>query len=102
MKKATDDMDAGLNNLNVEVVELQKKIGDSEKEIKLTNDRCLYEKVYNRRENLRLLGFPEATTTEEVASEVVYQFLERELERWRASMACIELVRKTIRCKQTD
>ena len=94
MKKATDDMDAGLNNLNVEVVELQKKIGDSEKEIKLTNDRCLYEKVYNRRENLRFLGFPEATTTEKVASEVVYQFLERELERWRASMACIELVRK--------
>ena len=25
MKKATDDMDAGLNNLNVEVVELRKK-----------------------------------------------------------------------------
>ena len=29
---------------------------------------------------LRFLGFPEATTTEEVASEVVNQFLERELE----------------------
>ena len=29
---------------------------------------------------MRFLGFPEATTTEEVASEVVYQFLERELE----------------------
>ena len=80
MKKATDDMDVGLNNLNVEVVELRKKIGDSEKDIKLTNDRCLYQEVYNRRENLRFLGFPEATTTEEVASEVVYQFLERELE----------------------
>ena len=26
------------------------------------------------------MGFPEATTTEEVASEVFYQFLERELE----------------------
>ena len=73
-------MDAGLNNLNVEVVELRKKIGDSEKEIKLTDDRCLYQEVYNRRENLRFLGFPEATTTEEVASEVVNQFLERELE----------------------
>ena len=66
MKKATDDVDAGLNNLNVEVVELRKKISDSEKEIKLTNDRCLYQEVYIRRENLRFLGFPEATTTEEV------------------------------------
>ena len=36
--------------------------------------RCLYQEVYNRRENLRFLGFPEATHTEEVASEVVYQF----------------------------
>ena len=68
-------MDAGLKNLNVEVEELRKKIGDIEKEIKLTNDRCLYQEVYNRRENLRFLGFPEATHTEEVASEVVYQFL---------------------------
>ena len=52
MKKVTDDMDTGLNNLNIEVVELRKKIGDCEKEIKLTNDRCLYQEVYNRRENL--------------------------------------------------
>jgi len=46
----------------------------------LTNECCLYQEVYNRRENLRFLGVPEATHTEEVASEVVYQFLERELE----------------------
>ena len=80
MKKATDDVDAGLNNLNMEVQELRKKIDENEKEIKLTNDRCLYQEVYNRRENLRFLGFPETTGTEEVASEVVYKFLERELE----------------------
>ena len=79
MKKATDDVDAGLNNLNMEVQELPKKIDENEKEIKL-NDRCLYQEVYNRRENLRFLGFPEATGTEEVASEVVCKFLERELE----------------------
>ena len=52
MKKATEDMDTGLNNLNMEVQELRKKIGENEKEIKLTNDRCLYQEVYNRRENL--------------------------------------------------
>ena len=80
MKKVSDDMEAGLNNLNTEVEELHKKIGEREKEIKLMNDRCLYQEVYNRRENLRFLGFPEATSNEEVASETVYQFLERELE----------------------
>ena len=56
MKKATDDMDAGLNNLNMEVQQLRKKIDENEKEIKLTNDRCLYQEVYNRRENLRFLA----------------------------------------------
>ena len=80
MKKVSDDMEAGLNNLNTEVEELRKKIGEREKEFKLINDRCLYQEVYNRRENLRFLGFPEATSNEEVASETVYQFLERELE----------------------
>lgn len=80
MKKAADDMEAGLSNLNTEVEELRKKIGENEKEIKLINDRYLYQEVYNRRENLRFLGFPEATGNEEVASETVYQFLERELE----------------------
>ena len=39
--KATDGMDAGLNNLNMEVQELRKKIDVSEKEIKVTNDRSL-------------------------------------------------------------
>ena len=80
MKKVSADMEAGLNNLNTEVEELRKKIGESEKEIKLINDRCLYQEVYNRSENLRFLGFPEATSNEEVTSETVCQFLERELE----------------------
>jgi len=31
MKKVTDDMDAGLKNLNVEVEELREKIGDNAK-----------------------------------------------------------------------
>ena len=80
MKKVSDDIEAGLNNVNTEVEELRKKMGENEKEIKLINDRCLFQEVYNRRENLRFLGFPEATSNEEVVSETVYQFLERELE----------------------
>lgn len=80
LNKATDDMDAGLNNLNTEIQALREKIGENEKEIKLSNDRCLYQEVYNRRENLRFLGIPESTGTEEDTSKVIYQFLERELE----------------------
>ena len=33
MKKATDDVDAGLNDLNMEVQELRKKIDENEKEL---------------------------------------------------------------------
>ena len=80
VKKVSDDMEAELNNLDTEVEELRKTIGENEKEIKLINDRCLYQEVYNRRENLRFFGFPGATSNEEVASETLYQFLERELE----------------------
>ena len=50
----------------MEVQELWKRIGKNEKEIKLTNDRCLYQEVYNRRENLRFWGFTEAMGTKRV------------------------------------
>ena len=79
IKETTDEMDAGLTNLNTEVQELRRKINDNQKEIKATNDRCLYQEVYNRRENLRLLGIPESMDTENT-SEVVYRFFEMELE----------------------
>ncbi|KAL9961129.1 hypothetical protein ACROYT_G030020 [Oculina patagonica] len=80
IKEATDRvMDAGLTNLNTKVQELRRKINDNQKEIKAANDRCLYQEVYNRRENLRLLGVPESSDTENT-SEVVYRFIEMELE----------------------
>ena len=79
IKEATDEMDAGLTNLNTEVQELRRKINDNQKEIKAANDRCLYQEVYNRRENLRLLGIPESMDIENT-SEVVYRFFEMELE----------------------
>jgi len=71
IKKGTDDMDVGLNNLNFKVAELWKKWQNCG-EIKPTNDFCLYQTLF--------LGFPEATHTEEVTREVVYQFLESKLE----------------------
>ena len=80
IKEATDEMDAGLTNLNTEVQELQRKIYDNQKEIKAANDRCLYQEVYNRRENLRLLGIPESMDIEKTPAKSVYRFFEMELE----------------------
>ena len=73
-------MDAGLTNLNTEVQELRRKINDNQKEIKDANDRCLYQEVYNRRENLRLLGIPESMDIEKTPAKSVYRFFEMELE----------------------
>ena len=78
-KKATDEMDVGLTNLNTKVQELRRKINDNQKEIKAANDCCLYQEVYNTRENLRLLSIPESMDTENT-SEVVYRFFKMELE----------------------
>lgn len=80
LKKATVEMDAGLSNLNTEVQELRNEIDENRKEIKATNDRCLYYEVYNRRENLRFLGIQESNGEEENTIQTLYQFFERELE----------------------
>ena len=80
LKKATDVMDAGLSNLNTEVQELRKEIDENRKEIKAVNYRCLYLEVYNRRENLHFLGIPETNSAIQNTTQVVYEFLERELE----------------------
>ena len=73
-------MNAGYNDLNTKVQELRKKIGENQKEIKLSNERCLYQEVYNRRENLRFLGIPESIDIKEDTCEAIYQVVERELE----------------------
>ena len=66
--------------MNTEVQELRKEIDENRKEFKAVNDRCLYHEVYNRRENLRFLGIPETNGAVENTTQVLYQFLERELE----------------------
>jgi len=80
MEKKANEMDQGLNNLNAEVEELRTKVMNYEKDIQAVNDRYLYQEVYNRRENLRFLGIPELETTEENTRDVIYRFLDRDLE----------------------
>ena len=52
-----------------------------EREINSLSERILYQDVFSRRENLRFFNIPESTdTTEESAKDLIYRFMERELE----------------------
>ena len=74
-------MDNSLSFLNKEVQELRRKENNYKLEIKSLESKILYQEVYNRRENLRFLILPEASDEgNEDTKEVVYRFLERELE----------------------
>ena len=75
---AMKEMDTGLNFINTEVEELKRKTNENQQQINVLNEHVLYQEVYNRRENLRFLGFPENESVEENSSEV--RFMERELE----------------------
>lgn len=81
VEKSVGEMDNNLKFMNSEIEELKSKIRDNDMEIKSLNDRLLYQDVYSRRENLRFFGIPESTDkTEENAREVIYRFMETELE----------------------
>ena len=77
---AMKEMDNSLNFSNTEVEELKGKTDENQQQIHVLNERVLYQEVYNRRANLRFLGFPENELAEQNSSEVLYRFIERELE----------------------
>ena len=77
---AMKEMDNGQNFINTEVEELKERTDENQQQIHVLNERVVYQEVYNRRENLRFLGFPENELAEESSSEVLYRFMERELE----------------------
>ena len=80
-EKAVGTMDGSLTILNGEIEQLRSRVNDNEVEIKSLNNRILYQDVYSRRENLRFFNIPESTdTTEKNAKELIYRFIERELE----------------------
>ena len=81
---AMKEMDNGLNFINTEVEELKGKTDENQQQVNVLNERVLYQEVYNRRENLRFLGFPENESVEENSSEVLCRFMERELEIYGA------------------
>ena len=75
------EMDKSLQFLNAEVEDLKAQSKDNQQNIKALNERTLCQEVYNRRENLRFFGFPESLeSTTEDSGEVLYRFLDRDLE----------------------
>ena len=80
LRKDVDQMDNSLSFLKKEAQELRSNENNFKLEIKSLESNILYQEVYNRRENLRLLNLHK-TSDERSADtkEVVYRFLEREL-----------------------
>ena len=80
VEKSVAVMDNSLKFLNSEVEELKSQVNENVREIKSLGDRILYQDVYSRRENLRFFNIPESTDTIEDSAELIYRFMERELE----------------------
>ena len=66
---------------NAEVEDLKTQSRNNQQSIVSLKERLLYQEVYDRRENLRFFGLPESTeSTIEDSREVLYRFLERDLD----------------------
>ena len=75
------EIDTGLQFANAEVEDLKTQSRNNQQSIVSLKEHLLYQEVYNRRENLRFFGLPESTeSTTEDSSEVLYCFLERDLD----------------------
>ena len=84
-EKGVGTMDRSLTFLNSEIEQLMPRVKENEAAMKFLNNRILYQDVYTRRENLRFFNIPESTdTTEENAKELIYRFMEQELEEENA------------------
>ena len=80
MESKLKEMDKGLEFANAEAEDLKVQSSANQQSIKDLKERILYQEVYNRRENLRFLGFPENNeSTVDDSGEVVYRFIERDL-----------------------
>ena len=81
VEKSVGAIDNSLKFLNDEIEKLKTNANENEREIKSLSDRILYQDVYSRRENLRFFNIPESIDpSQESAKELVYRFMEREIE----------------------
>ena len=80
MEETIHEIEAGLTFTNKDIEEIKRRENQTSDKIKGLEDQILYQEVYSRRENLRLFGLPEEGQGSENTCEVVYKFLENELE----------------------
>ena len=80
MEETIHEIEAGLTFTNKDIEEIKRRENQTSDKIKGLEDQILYQEVYSRRENLRLFGLPEEGHGSENTCEVVYKFLENELE----------------------
>ncbi|KAL9982944.1 hypothetical protein ACROYT_G005059 [Oculina patagonica] len=74
------EIEKAMEFANTEIEELKKKDKENEDKIKELEGKLLYQEVYNRRENLRFFGIPEAASGAEDTAKVVHHFFKEELE----------------------
>ena len=80
MEETIHEIEAGLAFTNKDIEEIKRRENQTSDKIKGLEDQILYQEVYSRRENLRLFGLSEEGQGSENTCEVVYKFLENELE----------------------
>ncbi|KAL9958036.1 hypothetical protein ACROYT_G035001 [Oculina patagonica] len=80
VKDKAVEIEKAMEFANTEIEELKKKDKENEDKIKELEDKLLYQEVYNRRENLRFFGIPEAASGAEDTAKVVHHFFKEELE----------------------
>ena len=80
MEETIHEIEAGLTFTNKDIEEIKRRENQTLDKIQGLEDQILYQEVYSRRENLRLFGLPEEGQGSENTCEVVYKFLENELE----------------------
>ena len=71
LKENVVTMDKGVSFLNSEVKKLKSKEKELLKRIKSLEDHIMYQELYNRCENLRVLGVPESMADEEDTKEAI-------------------------------
>jgi len=80
MGETIQEIEAGLTSTNADIEEMKRREEQTADKIKSLEDQILYQDVYSRRENLRFFGLPEEAQGIENTREVLYKFLENELE----------------------
>ena len=77
--KTVNEVEDGMNSINVDVEELKKERDKLIKEVNVLRQQQWYLETYQRRENLRFYGIPEQLEGKEITRDVLLNFFVNEL-----------------------